>query len=63
MWGDPETQKGLLKGLPEKGFGREALFEMQEIIQAESAAGDSGGCRQPARLLSTICTRAIKGAG
>jgi type I restriction enzyme R subunit len=35
IWSDPDTRKTLLKGLAEKGFGRDQLAEMQRIIDAE----------------------------
>lgn len=37
IWGAPDTRKGLLAGLAEKGFGREPLAEMQRIIDAEKS--------------------------
>src|SRR5690606_7843499 len=37
IWSDPETRKALLQGLAEKGFGREALAEMQKAIEAEDS--------------------------
>lgn len=35
IWSDPSTRAALLRGLAEKGFGREQLVEMQRIIDAE----------------------------
>jgi type I restriction enzyme R subunit len=35
IWSDPATRKALLTGLAEKGFGRDALAEMQKAIEAE----------------------------
>jgi len=35
LWSAPDTRKALLAGLAEKGFGRDALREMQQIIEAE----------------------------
>jgi len=35
LWSDPETRRQLLSGLADKGFDREALAEMQRIIEAE----------------------------
>ncbi|MGQ0622407.1 MAG: EcoAI/FtnUII family type I restriction enzme subunit R [Panacagrimonas sp.] len=37
LWSEPDTRKALLVGLSEKGFGREALAEMQKIIEAENS--------------------------
>ncbi len=37
IWSDPDTRKKLLKGLAEKGFGRDQLAEMQRIIDAEKS--------------------------
>ncbi len=37
IWSDPDTRKTLLKGLAEKGFGRDQLAEMQRIIDAEKS--------------------------
>jgi type I restriction enzyme R subunit len=34
LWSDPETRAKLLFGLAEKGFGRDQLHEMQQIIDA-----------------------------
>ena len=34
LWSDPATRKALLAGLADKGFGREALAEMQKAIEA-----------------------------
>ncbi len=33
----PDTRKKLLEGLAEKGFGRDQLDEMQQIIDAEKS--------------------------
>ena len=37
IWSDPATRKALLSGLADKGFGREALAEMQKAIEAENS--------------------------
>jgi type I restriction enzyme R subunit len=37
LWSAPDTRKALLAGLADKGFGREALADMQKVIQAESS--------------------------
>jgi type I restriction enzyme, R subunit len=37
LWSAPDTRKGLLMGLAEKGFGHEQLAEMQRIIDAEKS--------------------------
>ncbi len=37
LWCMPDTRKKLLEGLAEKGFGRDQLFEMQKIIDAENS--------------------------
>ena len=37
LWSDPETRGKLLEGLAGKGFGREALGEMQKAIEAEDS--------------------------
>lgn len=37
IWSDPQTRRALLDGLEEKGFGREALAEMQKAIEAEDS--------------------------
>ena len=37
LWSSPETRKALLRGLADKGFGREQLAEMQKIIDAEKS--------------------------
>jgi len=37
IWSDPATRKALLAGLADKGFGREALAEMQKAIEAENS--------------------------
>jgi type I restriction enzyme R subunit len=34
LWSDPDTRAKLLRGLAEKGFGRDQMAEMQEIIDA-----------------------------
>jgi type I restriction enzyme R subunit len=36
IWSDPDTRKALMLGLADKGFGREALKEMQKAIEAEN---------------------------
>jgi type I restriction enzyme R subunit len=37
LWSQPETRARLLQGLAEKGFGKEQMSEMQEIIDAENS--------------------------
>ena len=37
IWSDPATRKALLLGLADKGFGREALAEMQAAIEAANS--------------------------
>ena len=37
LWSQPDTRRALLNGLEEKGFGKEALAEMQKIIEAENS--------------------------
>ena len=37
IWSAPDTRKALLAGLADRGFGRDQLNEMQEIIEAESS--------------------------
>ena len=37
LWSLPDTRRRLLEGLAEKGFSREALAEMQKVIEAESS--------------------------
>jgi type I restriction enzyme R subunit len=37
LWSAPDTRKGLLAGLADKGFGREPLAEMQKVIEAENS--------------------------
>lgn len=37
IWSEPATRKALLTGLGEKGFGRDALAEMQKAIEAEDS--------------------------
>jgi type I restriction enzyme R subunit len=37
IWSAPDTRSALLGGLAEKGFSRDALDEMQEIIEAEDS--------------------------
>ncbi len=37
LWSDPSTRKALLLGLADKGFGREALKEMQKAIEADDS--------------------------
>jgi len=37
IWSVPETRTVLLQGLAERGFGRDALAEMQHIIEAENS--------------------------
>ena len=35
LWSAPDTRKALLMGLADKGFGHDALMEMQKIVDAE----------------------------
>ncbi|MBV5311320.1 EcoAI/FtnUII family type I restriction enzme subunit R, partial [Chromatium okenii] len=37
LWSAPDTRRKLLDGLAEKGFGKEQLFEMQQLINAEKS--------------------------
>jgi type I restriction enzyme R subunit len=37
IWSDPDTRRRLLRGLADKGFGREALGDMQKVIEAENS--------------------------
>ena len=37
IWSVPDTRKGLLAGLAEKGFTADALAEMQRVIDAENS--------------------------
>ena len=37
LWSSPQTRKKLLDGLEDKGFGREQLYEMQRLIEAEKS--------------------------
>ncbi|URI11983.1 DEAD/DEAH box helicase family protein (plasmid) [Aquincola tertiaricarbonis] len=37
LWSAPDTRKALLSGLADKGFGREALADMQRVIEAENS--------------------------
>ncbi len=37
IWSEPETRKKLLNGLSEKGFGKDTLADMQQIIDAENS--------------------------
>ena len=37
LWSVPDTRKALLVGLAEKGFGADALAEMQQVIDAENS--------------------------
>ncbi|MBU2838593.1 DEAD/DEAH box helicase family protein [Acidithiobacillus thiooxidans] len=37
IWSDPETRKSFLQGLAEKGYNRELLMEMQQIIDAQNS--------------------------
>lgn len=37
LWSSPDTRAQLLRGLAEKGFGRDQLAEMQRIIDAEKS--------------------------
>ena len=37
LWSLPDTRKKLLEGLADKGFGKDQLFEMQKIIDAENS--------------------------
>lgn len=37
LWSAPDTRRKLLEGLAEKGFGKELLAAMQEVIEAQSS--------------------------
>ena len=37
IWSKPDTRKGLLAGLADKGFGRDTMIEMQKVIEAENS--------------------------
>src|ERR1019366_8117048 len=37
LWSDPDTRAKLLRGLADKGFGREQMAEIQKIIDAENS--------------------------
>ena len=37
IWSSPDTRKGLLAGLADKGFSKEPLAEMQKAIEAENS--------------------------
>ncbi len=37
LWSAPDTRKALLIGLADKGFGHDALIEMQKIVDAENS--------------------------
>jgi type I restriction enzyme R subunit len=37
IWSAPDTRPTLMEGLTDKGFGREALAQMQHIIEAEKS--------------------------
>lgn len=37
IWSEPGTRRALLDGLADRGFGREALAEMQKAIEAEDS--------------------------
>jgi len=37
IWSKPDTRKGLLAGLTDKGFGRDTMVEMQKVIEAENS--------------------------
>jgi type I restriction enzyme R subunit len=37
IWSRPDTRRKLLEGLAEKGFGKDHLAEMQQIIDAEKS--------------------------
>jgi type I restriction enzyme R subunit len=37
IWSDPDTRKSFLVGLSEKGYSRDLLVEMQQIIDAENS--------------------------
>ena len=37
LWSAPDTRKALLTGLADRGFGREALAQMQLVIEAENS--------------------------
>jgi len=35
LWGNPDTRRKLLEGLEEKGFGKDQLEEIRNLIEAE----------------------------
>jgi type I restriction enzyme, R subunit len=37
IWSDPATRKTLLAGLADKGFGKDALAEMQKVVEADKS--------------------------
>lgn len=37
IWSMPDTRRGLLSGLAERGFGKDALAEMQRVIDAQNS--------------------------
>ena len=37
LWSLPDTRRKLLEGMADKGFGKDQLFEMQKIIDAENS--------------------------
>jgi len=37
IWSKPDTRKALLTGLSDKGYGRDTMVEMQQIIEAENS--------------------------
>ena len=37
LWGKPDTRKALLAGLEDKGFGREQLEDVKQMIDAENS--------------------------
>ena len=37
IWSKPDTRKALLAGLSDKGYGRDTMFEMQRVIEAENS--------------------------
>jgi type I restriction enzyme R subunit len=37
LWSAPDTRKALLAGLADRGFGRDALADMQKVIEAENS--------------------------
>jgi type I restriction enzyme, R subunit len=37
LWGNPDTRRKLLEGLEEKGFGKDQLEEIRNLIEAEQS--------------------------